>query len=123
MFNQVINGNRVLWFLLRGLGIPQGQSGSDYRNVATGLVFIPAGIICLLHSHLAQFQTAFWVSFVIGSAAISISTRRALLVAGLFAVLATRFIVGFALTLDFLWLLAALVCAAGAIGLVKLDKS
>lgn len=105
-------GSRVLWFLLRGLGIPQGQPSSFYKAVASGILFVPAAVLCLLHAQLGTFGAIFWSALAVTLTTLYAAPRRSFVVAALFSVIALRFVVGFAVTHDYRWLLAA--CGSGA---------
>ena len=96
---------RLLWFLLRGLGVPQGLTGPGYREFASGAVFVPAAIVMLLNLQLGQFSREFWGSLTVVGVTLLIARRRALLVAALLGFVGLRLVFAFALTFDYRWLL------------------
>lgn len=115
--------NRILWFLLRGLGVPEGQSPAVYKDLTFGAVFVPAAIVLLLNLHLRQFSPVFWGALAIATSVLLVAPRRAILFAGLFVVVGLRFLVGFVLTGEYRWLLGACVCAAGVLAIAKIEQA
>jgi len=115
--------NRIVWFLLRGLGIHEGQAPSVYKDIAFGAVFVPAAVVFLLNLHLRQFTRVFWGAFAVALLILLIAPRRAVLVGGLFAVMGLRLLVGFVLTLDYFWLIGAVACAAVVVATAKFEQA
>jgi hypothetical protein len=115
--------NRILWFLLRGLGIQEGQAPSVYKDIAFGTVFVPAAFVFLLNLHLRQFTRVFWGALAVALLILLIAQRRAVLVGGLFAVVGLRLLIGFVLTHDYLWLIGACACAAVVVATAKFEQA
>jgi hypothetical protein len=107
---------RAGWFLLRGLGVPEGKPRAFYKDVFLAVVFIPVAIVSLVRSVNGDFGVGFW--WVTGIAIICVvlaSERLTLLsAAGLYVV--ARFSLAALLTgrSDLIWLAFASAIALAA---------
>jgi hypothetical protein len=107
--NVVIMMRRIAWFLLRGLGVPEGEPADFYRDLALVILFIPTSIAVIIRLPGDRFDKSFWICAAIAAGCLLLAKRRLALCAATIGFMSVRLLLGGLFTANPVWLVAGAV--------------